>query len=112
MSAIRRLIFGVALALMPVLVLAAGAPGFRTSQTSVDTTSGGVRVAVAQPGRLAVTIVNHGTTVVYVGNRGVTTSTGVYLAGVAGAAVTIATQDEVYAITGGGSQTVSVLESY
>ncbi|MCC6172053.1 MAG: hypothetical protein IT481_08495 [Gammaproteobacteria bacterium] len=86
--------------------------GFRTSQVAVDTTAGGTKIASERVGRRYVTVVNHGTTVVYVGISGLTTSTGARLAGVDGAAMTIATEKDVYAIVGSGSQTVSVIESW
>lgn len=89
----------------------AGAGGFKTAQVSIDTTSGGVVVAAARPGRSAVTVINHGTTACYLGHPGLTTSTGAFLPGVLGASITIATQDAVYGISA-GTQTVSVIESY
>ncbi|MCC6775646.1 MAG: hypothetical protein IT537_03260 [Hyphomicrobiales bacterium] len=88
-----------------------GAPGFATGQVTIDNVAGGVLLAAARLGRHAITIINHGTTVVYVGNRGLTSSTGARLPGVEGAAITITTQDAVYGIAG-SAQAVSVVETY
>lgn len=87
------------------------AGGFATAQVTVDTTSGGVLVAAARPGRYAVTIINLGTVDTYFGNKGLTTSTGALLVGTKGASITIPTDDAVYGING-SSQAVAVLESY
>lgn len=89
-----------------------GAGGLITAQASPDNTVGGTLLAAARLGRHAVTIVNHGTTDVFIGRKGLTISTGVLLVGTKGASITIPTQDDVYGITGGGTQAVGVLESY
>lgn len=89
-----------------------GAGGFKTAQVSVADTAGGTLLAANRSGRSAITIVNHGTTAVYVGQSGVTTATGVLLPGVEGASITIPTQAAVYGIVSAGTQTVSVLETY
>lgn len=89
----------------------AGAGGFAASQASPDSTVGGTLLAAARLGRHAVTIINHGATDVYVGGKGLTTSTGALLVGIKGASITIPTQDAVYGIVAAGSQTVSVLET-
>lgn len=88
------------------------AGGFKTAQVTVATTANGTLLAAARPGRHAVTIINHGTTIVYVGDLGLTTSTGAYLAGVAGASITIPADTAVYGIVGTGTQAVSVLETF
>jgi hypothetical protein len=89
-----------------------GAANVGTGQVSVDTTSGGVTVAAARGTRRQLTIVNHGTTDVYVGVGSVTTSSGILLPGVKGAALTIDTTLAVKAIVASGSQSVSYLEEY
>lgn len=86
--------------------------GIKTNQVSVDTTAGGTLIAAARPGRGSITVINEGTTVVRIGDLGLTTSTGAYLAGVAGASITLSTQAAIYGITGSGSETVSYIESY
>ena len=92
-----------------------GAGSIATSQVSV--TSSATLIAAARTGalgigRVAITIENDGTTDVFIGPFGVTTSIGILLPGVKGAALTIPTTAAVYGITGGASQTVSVLESF
>lgn len=88
------------------------AGGFAASQVSVDTTVGGVLLAADRPGRVAVTVVNEGTTDVRLGQNGVTTATGGLLTGTKGASVTLPTSAAVYGIVGTGSQVVSVFETY
>lgn len=85
--------------------------GFATAQVSIDTTSGGVVVAAARPGRKSVKVINHGTTACYLGHSGLTTGTGALLPGVLGVQVEIETDDVVYGISG-GTQVVSVIEVY
>ena len=91
---------------------AVGAANVATGQVSVDTTSGGVTVAAARVTRRSITIVNHGTTDVYIGVGSVTTSNGILLPGTKGAALTIETTLAVKAIVASGSQIVSYLEEY
>jgi hypothetical protein len=86
--------------------------GFSTAQASPDNTANGTLLAAARPGRCAVTVINHGTTDVFVGQLHLTTLTGALLTGTKGASVTIPTQDAVYGITAGAAQTVSIVESY
>lgn len=81
-----------------------------SAQVSVATTA--TQLVAARATRQAVTIVNHGTTDVLIGLSGVTTSTGLLLAGVKGQTITIYTTAAVYGIVGTGTQTVSVLEAY
>jgi hypothetical protein len=59
-----------------------------------------------------VTIINHGTTAVYLGTGTITTSNGALLVGTAGASVTIVTTDAVKGIVASGSQAVSYIEEY
>jgi hypothetical protein len=89
-----------------------GAPSVANAQVSVGTTVGGDTIVAARTGRRSVTIVNHGATAVYVGTGTVSIANGFLLPGVAGAALTINTTAAVKGITGGGSQTVGVLEEY
>lgn len=83
-----------------------------TNQVSVDNTAGGTQIVAARAGRQSVVIINHGTTDVYVGATGLTTSTGALLPGVKGAALTITGEAAVFGIVATGSQTVSYVESY
>lgn len=81
-----------------------------TAQVSVTTSA--TQIAASRAGRRSITIINEGTTVVRLGVSGVTTGTGAYLAGVAGASVTLETEAAVYGIVGSGTQTVSCIENY
>lgn len=88
-----------------------GAGGFDAAQVSVGTTA--TLIAARRAGRHRITLVNHGTTPVYVGHDGsVTTTTGALLAGVAGQTLDIDTQGAVYGIVGTGTETVSAIETY
>lgn len=92
------------------LVGAAGAPSIAHNQVSVGTSA--TAIVAARARRRSVTIVNHGTTDVYVGGTGVTTGNGVLLPGTKGAAITIETTAAVSAVVGSGTQTVSYFEEY
>lgn len=82
-----------------------------TAQVSVGATA--TLIVAARAGRKEVTIVNHGTTALYLGSSsGVTTSTGQLLAGVAGEGITYSGGAAIYGITASGSQTVSAAEVY
>lgn len=85
--------------------------GIRTGQVSVDNTSGGVLIAAARSGRGSITIINGGTTDVFIGDSGLTIGTGALLVGVKGASITISSQAAIYGIAG-SAQTVSYLEAY
>jgi hypothetical protein len=88
-----------------------GSGGFDTNQVSVGTAA--TLIAARRPGRIAITIINLGTTQVAVGNSGsVATGTGAPLVGIAGASLTIPTQAEVWGIVATGSQGVGVVETY
>ena len=82
------------------------------NQVSVDTTVGGTLICAARSTRRRISIINLGTTDIYIGNTGLTTSTGVLLLGVKGAAVTLETTAAIYGITGSGSQSVAYIEEY
>lgn len=88
-----------------------GYPDIATGQEDVDATAGGVQIVPANALRGDVTIVNGGTTDIWLGDSGVTITTGVLLAGFKGAAITIPTTAAVYGITAGSAQTVSWIES-
>lgn len=88
----------------------AGASTLATTQVTVNSTA--TQIVAARTGRDAVIIVNLGTTDVYIGVSGVTTSTGLLLLGTKGAAVSIPTTAAVYGIVGAGTQAVSVMEVY
>lgn len=87
-----------------------GAANLANGQVSVTTTAG--NVVASRATRRAVTIVNHGTTDVYLGVATVTTSNGILLTGTKGAAVTLFTTAAVQGIVAAGTQTVSYIEEY
>ena len=93
-------------------ILIVGSTNIVTGQISVATTAGGTLIAAARTGRLDITIVNSGTADVYLGPSGLTTSTGILLKGIPGAALTISTAAAVYGIVAAATQTVSYLETY
>lgn len=78
----------------------------------VALSSSATQVVSTRATRRAVTIVNLSTTDIYVGNTGVTTSTGQLLLGSKGAAITIETVTAVFAIVTTGTPSVSYLEEY
>lgn len=79
-----------------------------TNQVSISSTA--TKIVDGNNTRKCVTIINNGTTAVYIGNDSVTTSTGLLLIGTAGAAITIESTATVYGIVSSTSQTVSYLE--
>lgn len=94
-----------------------GAAAINTNQVSVAATAGGTlivaaRTGVAGTGRVSATVCNTGTTAVYIGNTGLTTATGQYLAGVAGACLTLNTTAAIYGIVATGTETVAYSETY
>ena len=83
---------------------------FQTGQVSV--TSAATQIVAANSSRSGISIVNLGTTDVYIGeNANVTTSTGHLLTGTKGASVNFACTGAIYGITGGSSQSVSYLQT-
>lgn len=98
-------------------VVDSASPSISNYQVSVDTTSGGVAMAPGTPlpvtaVRKRIIIVNHGTTDVYIGSGTVTTSNGLLLIGIKGAALTLETTATIKGIVASGSQTVSCIEEY
>jgi hypothetical protein len=79
-------------------------------QVSVTTTP--TVLALARTQRQSVTVINSGTTPIYLGGAGVTAATGVMLPGVAGASITIAFTGDLYAVTASGAQAVTGYELY
>lgn len=81
-----------------------------TNQVSV--TSAGVLIVAARDPRNSVTVENLGTVAVYLGNSGVTTTTGFLLPGVVGASVTFPFAGAVYGVVASTSQSVAFAETY
>lgn len=92
------------------VVQEAHATTIATNQVSVTTSS--TLIVASRVGRRGLTIVNHGTTDVYIGVTGLTTSNGLLLVGVKGAGISLETEAAIYGIVGTGTQTVSYLEQY
>lgn len=86
-----------------------GSGTFATAQAAVTTTA--AQIVAARAGRGSVKIQNLGTTDIYLGNTGVTTTTGDLLVGTKGASVTIPTTAAIFAI-GAAAGSVSILEVY
>jgi hypothetical protein len=78
----------------------------------VTVTTSPTPLALARTQRQFVTVINSGTTAIYLGGAGVTASTGVMLPGVAGASITLAFTGDLYAVTAAGSQPVTGYEVY
>lgn len=81
-----------------------------TNQATIATTA--TQIAAARSGRGSITITNLGTTDVFIGLAGVTTATGLLLAGVKGTAITVHYNGAIYGIVGTGTQAVSYAETY
>lgn len=89
-----------------------GAASIATGQVTVDTTAGGVEIVATRAGRRSVTIINLGTTDVFLGASGVSTADGQLLLGLKGASYTFETEAAIFGIVGGASQAVSFAEEY
>jgi hypothetical protein len=83
---------------------------FATSQATVATTA--TLIVAQRSGRDTVVVENTGTTAVYLGNSGVTTSNGLLLPGVVGASVALETTDAVYGVVASGTQVVCAVENF
>lgn len=87
------------------------APGSQLASNQVPVTTAATLVVAARAGRQSVTISSTSAVVFYVGGSGVTVANGLYVAGTAGASVTLTTSAAVYAI-GAANVTLSYLESF
>lgn len=83
---------------------------FSTGQVSVGTSA--TLLFTAQPGVDEVTIQNLGTTEVFLGKAGVTTSNGFPLPGVAGASITLPVTEAIYGVVASGTQSVAIIWTY
>lgn len=91
-------------------VVQKGTATVANGQISVATTN--TQIVAARTGRGRVTITNLGTTDVFIGATGVTTTTGQLLAGTKGASITLHTSAAIFGIVGTGNQSVSYIEEY
>jgi hypothetical protein len=80
--------------------------------TQVTVTGTATQLVAANASRSGFQVINTGTNDCYLGESNVTTSTGHLLAGTKGTSIGFATTQAVYAITGGASQVVTVLETF
>ena len=83
---------------------------FATSQVVVGATA--TLISAARDGTDDVTIVNFGTTQVFIGNANVTVSNGFPIPGVVGASLTIPATTAIYGIVASGTQPVAVLSTF
>lgn len=87
-----------------------GQVNFGPSQVSCSTTA--TLILAQRTNRALATVENSGTTDVFLGGSGVTTSTGLLLPGTKGASANFATQAALYCIVASGTQTVTAAETY
>lgn len=92
----------------PVLVASPG--NMATGQVSVGNTP--TLIAASRAGRLGITIENLGVVDIFIGNSGVSITTGMLLSGVKGAAMSLLFNGAIYGIVSAGTQSVSVLEVF
>lgn len=87
-----------------------GAANWNPNQ--VDVTGTATLICAARATRRSVLVENLGTTDVYLGGSGVTTTSGFLLVGTKGGMFTVPFTGAVYGITGGGTQRVAFSEVY
>ncbi len=97
---------------MTVTTVEGAATTLATGQVTVNTTAGGVLIAAARATRREIVVTNTGTVPVYLGNSGVTTTTGHLLPGIKGASVSLRWTGALYGKTASGSQVVTYAEEY
>lgn len=88
----------------------AGVANIATGQQALTTSA--AQVVAPRATRRSVTIVNLSSIDVYIGNTGVTDTTGQLLLGTKGTALTLETTTAVYAVAATGTPSVSYLEEY
>lgn len=98
----------------PTYERAVGSDNVATGQAAGSLSpAAATQIVAARAGRRSVTITNiTGTQPVYLGNTGVTTANGLFLAGTAGASVTIATTAAIFATSPTAAQTLSYMETF
>ncbi|MGA8169570.1 MAG: hypothetical protein WB816_01840 [Methylocystis sp.] len=90
-----------------------GAASLATSQASVGTSAAQIvaaRAGASGTGRVAATLYNAGSSTIYFGPSGVTTTSGMPL--YAGASATIDTTAAIYGVAAIGTQTIGVMETF
>ncbi|WP_420140148.1 hypothetical protein [Sphingomonas sp.] len=96
---------------LPIGAAGLSGPGSTIATNQVAVTTSATQVVPARAGRQSITISSTSAVVFYLGGSGVTTSNGLYVAGSAGASITLATSAAVYAI-GASAVTLSYIENY
>ncbi len=98
----------------PSFTRSVGSTTMATGQAASSVSPAAATLIVpARAGRQSVVISNiTGTQPVYLGNSSVLVGTGFFIAGTAGASVTIATTAAIYATSPTAAQTLSYLENY
>lgn len=98
----------------PTYERAVGSDNMATGQNASSLSpAAGAQIVPARSGRRSVTITNvTGTQPVYLGTSGVTTTSGLFLAGTVGASVTIPTTAAVFATSPTAAQTLSYIETF
>ena len=94
-------------------VTVSGAAAIATAQAAPTTTATlivAARTGAAGTGRVAATVFNSGSTTIFLGASGVTTSTGLPL--LPGASLTLNTTAAIYGITSSGTGAVSAVETF
>lgn len=81
-----------------------------TGQVTVASTA--TQIAAERSARKGIVIINNGTSDVYIGTSGVTTSNGLLLLGVKGASIVMETTAAVYGIVASGTNDVTYMEIY
>jgi hypothetical protein len=93
-----------------------GSAAFATTQpTACGTTSTSViaaRTGISGTGRISATITNTTTAPIFIGNSGVTTSTGTLLPGIVGASLTINTTAAISCVVASGTAGVTAIENF
>jgi|ERR1700676_594078 len=88
-----------------------GTSNIATGQVSIANTA--TSIVSARGTRRSITVINHGTTDVFLGGtNSVTTSTGLLLIGAKGTVLKLDTASALWAIVASGSQTISFVEEY
>lgn len=83
---------------------------FSTTQVSVGITA--TKIWSGQAGIDMITIQNLGATQVFIGNAGVSPTTGFPIPGTAGSSITLTATTDIWAIVASGSQTVAILATF
>lgn len=87
-----------------------GGSSIATGQITVASTA--TLISAQRTDRKGIVVINNGTSDVFVGSSGVTTSNGLLLLGVKGASIVMETTAAVYGIVASGTSNVTYMEIY